>query len=61
MSDENKTTGYGGHVSCHYCRKHLPKDQALQPEAEEYVMYFCGLECYEAWRRASTQDRSEDD
>jgi hypothetical protein len=41
--------------------KNLPRTEALQPEAEEYVMYFCGLECYEAWRRASAQDRSSGD
>jgi hypothetical protein len=38
-------------VSCAVCRKQIPPDEALQNEGEEYLLWFCGLECYESWKR----------
>jgi hypothetical protein len=28
----------------------IPRSETHHPEGEEYVMYFCGLECYAVWR-----------
>lgn len=38
-------------VACEVCLKEVPKSEAVVPEASDYVAYFCGLECYEVWRR----------
>jgi hypothetical protein len=36
-------------VSCVECRKQVPKDEAHNAEAADYVAYFCGLDCYQKW------------
>jgi hypothetical protein len=38
-------------VTCATCRRELPADEALMPEAEEYALWFCGVDCYAEWRR----------
>jgi hypothetical protein len=38
-------------VPCEVCLKEVPKSEAAIAEARDYVAYFCGLECYEKWRR----------
>jgi hypothetical protein len=37
-------------VACAVCLKEVPQSEAVVPEAEDYVAYFCGLECYQMWR-----------
>lgn len=38
-------------VACDVCLKEIPKSEAVVPEALDYVVYFCGLGCYERWER----------
>lgn len=40
-------------VACEVCLNEIPFDQSSVVEVEDYVMYFCGLECYHVWRRAA--------
>jgi hypothetical protein len=37
-------------IPCHVCQHDIPTSEALFAEATDYVMYFCGLDCYERWR-----------
>ncbi|ABA58089.1 hypothetical protein Noc_1614 [Nitrosococcus oceani ATCC 19707] len=37
-------------LNCDVCLKEIPQSEAQSAEAEEYVRWFCGLECYEQWR-----------
>ena len=37
-------------VSCEVCLKEVPIAEATVPEASDYFVYFCGLECYEKWK-----------
>ncbi|KFI22749.1 DUF3330 domain-containing protein [Nitrosococcus oceani] len=37
-------------LNCDVCLKEIPRSEANSAEAEEYVHWFCGLECYEQWR-----------
>ena len=37
-------------VACEMCLKEVPKSEAAVPEAREYLVYFCGLDCYEKWK-----------
>lgn len=37
-------------LSCEVCLKDIPLSESEISEAEDYVAYFCGLECYEIWR-----------
>jgi len=45
-------------VSCEICLKEVPVNEATHPEADDYVVNFCGLECYEQWK---SQDKNPDD
>jgi hypothetical protein len=38
-------------VSCEICLKEIPVSEATVPEATDYFVHFCGLECYEKWKR----------
>jgi hypothetical protein len=38
-------------VSCALCRRQVPAEEALQQEGEDYLLWFCGLECYNSWKR----------
>ena len=37
-------------VACDVCLKEVPKSEATVAEAVDYVMHFCGLECYSKWK-----------
>lgn len=39
-----------GQVPCEVCMKEIPRSEAMVAEATEYVLHFCGLECYTKWK-----------
>ncbi|MDQ1363573.1 MAG: hypothetical protein QG652_1434 [Pseudomonadota bacterium] len=45
-------------VSCEICLKSIPVSEAKSAEAEDYVAYFCGLECYDQWKHQESQHAS---
>lgn len=38
-------------VACEVCLKEVPASEATVPEATDYVVYFCGLDCYQKWKK----------
>jgi hypothetical protein len=46
-------------VACDICRKEVPKSVAKMPESVDYVIYFCGLECYAKWRQSCETQQDE--
>lgn len=36
---------------CHACLKMIPKSAAYSPEGEDYIRYYCELDCYTQWRK----------
>ncbi len=38
-------------VKCEVCLKEVPASEAKSAEANDYVMHFCGLECYQQWQQ----------
>jgi len=44
-------------VDCEICLTEIPLSEAKNEEATDYVMYFCGLECFEKWKLS--QDEQE--
>lgn len=38
-------------VACKVCMKEVPRSEATVPEAVDYVVYFCGLDCHEKWKK----------
>ncbi len=41
-------------LSCEVCLKEIPASETKIAEAEDYVLYFCGIECYDRWHRQAT-------
>ena len=46
-------------VSCDICCKEVPISAAHTPEAVDYIVYFCGLECYETWQGKTLPGETE--
>jgi hypothetical protein len=46
-------------VACDICRKEVPKSVAKTPESVDYVIHFCGLECYAKWRQDCETQQGE--
>ena len=38
-------------VLCEVCLKEVPIAEATIPEASDYFVHFCGLQCYEKWKK----------
>jgi hypothetical protein len=37
-------------VACGVCLKEVPPSEAKSEEALDYVVHFCGLDCYQTWK-----------
>ena len=37
-------------ILCQVCQHEVPLSEAAVSEAVDYMAYFCGLDCYTAWR-----------
>lgn len=48
-------------VKCEVCLKEVPKSEAKIAEAQDYVMHFCGLDCYEKWEKQPGSKTSNQD
>lgn len=58
MATENNSTD-ATHVSCDICLKEVPLSEATIPEATDYFVHFCGLECYEKWRHMDDSQKEK--
>ena len=38
-------------VKCEICLAEIPTSGAKSEEVSDYVMYFCGINCYDKWRK----------
>jgi hypothetical protein len=47
-------------VACGVCLKEVPKSEAVSPEASDYVIYFCGLDCFATWKNLDRKQDSDD-
>ena len=47
--------GEDARLVCAECCEHLPSSGVMQSEADDYVYYFCGPDCYQAWRNTRGQ------
>ena len=43
-------------IKCEICLKEVPKSEAKIAEAQDYVMHFCGLDCYDRWHKKSESE-----
>ena len=42
-------------VSCELCLESVPLSESEISEAQDYVAYFCGLECYDVWKNQKVE------
>lgn len=54
-----KTNSQPPLVACDVCMSEVPLTQSRSEEVEDYVMHFCGLECYEQWK-TQNEDKHTD-
>ncbi len=45
-------------VACEVCMKEIPRSAAKVEEANDYVAYFCGLDCYDKWKSDNNKNKS---
>lgn len=38
-------------VNCQVCHREILRIDALSDEGEEYILWFCGFDCYHTWRQ----------
>jgi hypothetical protein len=38
-------------VACEVCLKEIPVSEAKTAEGTDYVLHFCGLDCFAKWQR----------
>ena len=43
-------------VACEICLKQIPVSEAKSEEASDYVLYFCGIECYQQWKQQAEDE-----
>lgn len=48
-------------VSCEACMKQIPSENSYRSETEDYVLWFCGLDCYTTWKDEAPVDESQKD
>ena len=46
-------------IACEMCMKEVPITEATIPEAADYVAHFCGLECYEKWKKQGGKPKDQ--
>ena len=52
---EEKQTSKDETIKCDVCMKEVPASEAESEEATDYVVHFCGLECYSRWKEQNQQ------
>lgn len=45
-------------VRCSVCLAEIPPDSAKTADVQDYVQYFCGLECLAVWRERARREAS---
>ena len=40
-------------LACEVCQHEIPLSEAVVPEAQDYMVHFCSLDCYASWRSRS--------
>jgi len=56
MSQDDSSNPFSGQVACEVCLSQVPHTEAQSMEGADYVLYFCGLDCYDQWYREGDQE-----
>lgn len=44
-------------VSCEVCLKEIPISEASSVKATDYILYYCGLDCYDKWKKQQGESK----
>lgn len=47
-------------IQCEVCLKEIPASEAKSAEAQDYVRHFCGLACYDLWRKQTLHGQPQE-
>ena len=47
-------------ISCHICKKEIPKAAALTAEGKEYVLNICDISCLDYWNNKKKENKAKD-
>lgn len=53
---EQTGSSFDGQVACEICLTQIPHTEARSMESDDYVLYFCGLDCYDQWNREGDRE-----
>lgn len=45
-------------LSCRECQLEIPPDEAFISQATDYALYFCGVGCFDRWRKRAAEEIS---
>lgn len=45
-------------INCDICMKEVPAGDTRFSEIDDYVIYFCGLDCYDKWHKQAKNNSS---
>ncbi len=48
-------------VACEVCFKEIPLSEATSVKAIDYIVYYCGLDCYDKWKKQDVESESSSD
>lgn len=47
-------------VECEVCLREIPVSETISEEVSDYVTYYCGLDCYEKWKKQLGEQRKQE-
>ncbi len=56
MSENNKIN-QEEKIACKVCLNEVPVSETKNEEAADYVLHFCGLDCYDQWQGQDPQEK----
>ena len=59
MDDKSKPATEAKTVKCEVCLKEVPLSEVHVPEAEDYIVNFCGLDCYDKWVKQAVDEEDQ--
>lgn len=45
-------------VPCEVCLKEVPRSEAKNIEVDDYMLHFCGIDCYDKWHKEKEEKNS---
>ena len=58
---ENQANDLHGQVNCNFCKQAIPLSEAYHPEGEPMVLYYCGIDCFDRWKKQKTADEGTEE